>query len=129
MHVASGAAGGALAGSRGKAALVGAALHALGDAIPHQDFASRLFETLSGAAGVAALALVRGPFDPTTIGAVASSAPDLEHVVRLPRPGGRKLFPSHRVEGWHRAGGVSASTQLLLAGVLLGAVLATRARP
>lgn len=126
MHVASGAAAGALLGSRGKAVVAGAVLHALCDRIPHQDIASRRFELRSGAAGIAALALVRGPLDPATVGAVASSAPDLEHVLRLPRPGGRKLFPSHRVVGWHRAGGVSASAQLLLAGVLLGLVLRRR---
>jgi hypothetical protein len=55
---------------------------------------------------------------------VASSIPDVEHVFRLPRPGGRKLFPSHRVLGWHREGGVPASAQLLAAGLLLGFVLA-----
>ena len=128
LHVASGAAAGALVRSRGTAALVGAALHALGDRIPHQDIASHWFETVSGAAGLAAVAIVRGPFDPATVGAAASSAPDLEHVFPFPRPGGRKLFPSHRVSGWHRAGGISASAQLLLAGALLGAVLATRGR-
>jgi len=129
MHVATGAAAGAIVRSRGKAVLAGAVLHALCDRIPHQDIASRRFETGSGVAGVLALARVRGPFDPATVGAVASSAPDLEHVLRLPQPGGRKLFPSHRVPGWHRAGGISASAQLVLAGALLGAVLATRARP
>jgi hypothetical protein len=129
MHVASGAAAGALLGSRGKAVVAGAVLHALGDRIPHQDVASRWFETLSGGAALAAVAVVRGPLDPATLGAAASSAPDLEHVLPFPRPGGRKIFPSHRVRGWHRAGGISASAQLLLAGVLLGAVLATRARP
>src|SRR5947208_1204770 len=127
MHVATGAAAGALLRSRGKAVFVGAALHALGDRIPHQDVSSRAFETLSGVAGVGALALVRGPLDPATVGAVASSAPDLEHVLRFPRPGGRKLFPSHRVRGWHRAGGISAEMQLFLAGALLGVVLASRA--
>lgn len=126
MHVATGAVGGLLAGSRTGAALLGPVLHFVGDRIPHQDIASRRFEIASGVGGVLALALTRGPFDPTTVGAVASAAPDLEHVVRLPRPGGRKLFPSHRNPGWHTPGGVSATVQLLVAGVLLGAVLATR---
>ena len=129
MHVASGAAAGALLRSRRKAVLAGAVLHALCDRVPHQDIASQRFETLSGVAGVVALGLGRGPFDAATLGAVASSVPDLEHVIRFPQPGGRKIFPSHRVRGWHRAGGVSASVQLLLAGLLLGVVLATRARP
>jgi hypothetical protein len=126
MHVATGAVGGLLTGSRVGAALLGPVLHVVGDRIPHQDIASRPFEIASGVAGVLALAVVRGPIDPTTVGAVASAAPDLEHVLPLPRPGGRKLFPSHRKPGWHPSGGVSATVQLLVAGVLLGSVLATR---
>ena len=126
MHVATGAVGGLLTGSRTGAALLAPVLHFVGDRIPHQDIASRPFEIASGVGEVLALALMRGPFDPTTVGAVASAAPDLEHVLRLPRPGGRKLFPSHRNPGWHPPGGVSATVQLLVAGVLLGAVLATR---
>ena len=63
---------------------------------------------------------------PVTIGALASSAPDVEHVLRLPRPGGRKLFPSHRLHGWHRAGGVPAWAQLLAAGVIVGYLLGAR---
>jgi len=66
---------------------------------------------------------VRGPFDPAVSGALAASSPDLEHVLRLPRPGGRKLFPSHRLHGWHRSGGVPAPAQLLLAGFLIGLLL------
>jgi len=58
---------------------------------------------------------------------VAASAPDLEHVLHLPRPGGRKLFPSHRF-GWHRAGGLPAWAQVLAAGAILGAVLASPSR-
>jgi hypothetical protein len=94
--------------------------------VPHQDIASRRFEALSGIAAVLALAVARGPLDPAVVGAVAGSAPDLEHVLPLPRPGGRKLFPSHRVVGWHRAGGLTVAVQLAAAGVLLGALLRTR---
>ena len=83
------------------------------------DIASHRFEKWSGAAGLAALAVTRGPADPVTVGAAASAAPDLEHVLRLPRPGGRKLFPSHRIAGFHRPGGVPAGIQLLVAGFLL----------
>jgi hypothetical protein len=50
--------------------------------------------------------------------------PDVEHVIRLPRPGGRKLFPSHRVYGWHRSGGLPTSLQLVAAGTILGALAA-----
>jgi hypothetical protein len=128
MHVATGAVGGVLTGSPVAAAVLGPVLHFVGDRIPHEDIASRRFEVVSGVAGVLALAAVRGPFDPATIGAVTSAAPDVEHVLRLPRPGGRKLFPSHRIPGWHRRGGVSARVQLVVAGALLGAVLATGRR-
>jgi hypothetical protein len=123
MHIATGAAGGALVGSRLGAALLGPILHAVGDRIPHEDIDSRGFEVRCGVFGVLALAAVRGSTHPATIGAIAAAAPDIEHIVRLPRPGGRKLFPSHRVPGFHRPGGVSASLQLLVAGVLLGVVL------
>jgi hypothetical protein len=91
--------------------------------MPHQDIRDRRFEIGSGVAAVLLLAGVRGPLDPAVSGALAASCPDLEHVLRLPRPGGRKLFPSHRVRGWHRSGGVSASAQLLVAGFLIGLLL------
>jgi hypothetical protein len=126
LHVATGAAGGALAGSRLRAAALGLILHLLGDRVPHQDIQPRSFEIRSGVGALLLIVLARGPLDPATIGAVAASAPDLEHVFRFPRPGGRKLFPSHRVRGWHRSGGLPAWSQLLLAGVLLGLVVAWR---
>jgi hypothetical protein len=127
-HVASGAAAGAVAGSRGRAVAYGALLHVLSDAVPHWDIASRRFEFRSGVLMLAALALLRGPLDPAVLGAAASSAPDVEHVVRLPRPGGRKLFPSHRWHGWHRSGGVPAPVQLLAAGFLFGSLIASGSR-
>jgi hypothetical protein len=96
--------------------------------MPHEDIASESFELRCGAGGVLTLAALRGPFDPATIGAIASVAPDVEHVLRLPRPGGRKLFPSHRIPGFHRSGGISAEAQLLIAGALLGSVLAAGIR-
>jgi len=124
MHVATGAAAGSLARSRLVAAGAGAVLHFVGDRIPHEDVKSRRFEALCGVGGVLALAVARGPFHPATVGAVASAAPDVEHVLPLPRPGGRKLFPSHRIAGWHRPGGITAELQLLVAGALLGSVVA-----
>jgi hypothetical protein len=123
MHIATGAAGGAVVRSPIGAAFLGPVLHALGDRIPHEDIASRRFEVGCGILGVLALAAVRGPLDAATVGAVAAAAPDVEHVIRLPRPSGRKLFPSHRIPGFHRPGGVSAQVQLVLAGLLLGSVL------
>jgi hypothetical protein len=77
---------------------------------------------------LAALAALRGPLDPAVLGAAASSAPDAEHVVRFLRPGGRKLFPSHRWHGWHKSGGVPAWAQLLVSGFLFGLVVASRPR-
>ncbi len=124
LHVASGAAVGALAPSRRSALLLGALTHFLGDRVPHEDIHDERFELVSGVAALAALAARRGPFDATVLGAVGGSAPDIEHIVTLPRPGGRKLFPSHRIRGWHRSGGLPDWAQLFAAGVLLGLLLA-----
>jgi hypothetical protein len=123
LHVATGAAAGALAGSRGAALALGPLAHLAGDRMPHEDIRDRRFEIGSGVAAVLLLAAARGPFDAAVTGALAASLPDVEHVFRFPRPGGRKLFPSHRLHGWHRTGGMSASAQLLLAGFLLGLLL------
>ena len=128
LHVATGAAGGALVRSPLAAAFVGPLLHFLGDRVPHEDIDSHRFELQCGVLGVLALAIVRGPLDSATVGAATAAAPDIEHVIRLPRPGGRKLFPSHRIPGWHRPGGLSVEVQLLAAGILLGSVLASRRR-
>ena len=124
LHVATGAAAGAASRSRLAALLLGPILHLAGDRLPHQDFRSRHFEIASGVAGVLLLAGRRGPLDPATLGAAASSAPDLEHVFPSLRPGGRKLF--HDRLGWHRAGRFSAYLQLLVAVGILGALLAPR---
>ena len=122
LHVASGALAGALAGSRTGARALGPLAHLLGDRMPHHDIHSRPFEIASGIAALLFLATRRGPLDPAVLGAVAASVPDVEHVVRFPRPGGRKLFPSHRFHGWHRPGGVPTWAQLLAAGAILGAL-------
>ena len=118
LHVATGAAAGALVRSRRRALLIGPFLHVLEDRVPHQDIASRRFEIESGAACLLLLALRRGPFDPATLGGVAASAPDLEHVLPWLRPRGKKLF--HGRHGWHRSGRFSAAAQLVLAGAILG---------
>ena len=126
LHVATGAAGGALVRSRLGSLPLGMLLHIAGDRMPHGDIPDRRFEVGSGIAAVLLLAAVRGPLDPAVTGALAASAPDLEHLFRLPRPGGRKLFPSHRLHGWHRSGGLPAPIQLLVAGFLLGLLLRRR---
>jgi hypothetical protein len=128
LHVASGAAVGAVAGSRRAAVGLGLLAHLVGDRIPHRDIPSRRFELRSGVALLLLVALRRGVLHPATVGAAAASAPDIEHVLRLPRPGGRKLFPSHRFHGWHRPGGLPAGLQLLVAGALAGGVIASRRR-
>lgn len=127
MHVAAGAAAGALAGSRGRAIAVGLALHGVQDAIPHVDIPSRRFETASGVTLLAVLAVRRGLFDPATLGGAACAAPDLEHVLPFPRPGGRELYPSHRREGWHQEGGFPVWAQLAAAGVIVALLVRGRA--
>jgi hypothetical protein len=121
FHVASGAAAGALTGSRLGAVLLGPPIHLVEDRVPHQDIASRRFEIVSGLACVGLLAARRGPLDPATLGGLAASAPDLEHIFPSLRPGGRKLFHGRR--GWHRSGKFPAHVQLLLAGALVGYLL------
>jgi hypothetical protein len=120
LHVATGAAAGALAGSRKTAVALGPLLHLAADLVPHQDIRSHRFEVTTASAALLALAALRGPFDPATLGGAAAAAPDIEHVVRLPRPGGRKLFPTHRGAGKHTPLGLPTWIQLLAAGALLG---------
>jgi hypothetical protein len=124
LHVASGGAAGSLTGSRAAALLLGPPLHLVADRIPHQDIADRRFEIASGTICLGLLAARRGPFDPATLGAAGSSAPDLEHIIRWLRPRGKKLF--HRRHGGRHFGGVPASVQLLFAGVILGFLLGPR---
>jgi hypothetical protein len=124
LHVATGAAAGAASGSRLSAIVIGPLLHLAGDRLPHRDIGSRRFEIASGLACLALLAARRGLLDPATLGAAASSAPDLEHVVPFLRPRGSKLF--HGRHGWHRTGRFPSDLQLLLAGAIVGALIAPR---
>ena len=121
LHVATGATVGAAVRSRTAAALLGIPLHLAGDRVPHRDIHNRRFEVGSGLVLVGLLALRRGITDASTIGALAACSPDVEHIMRLPRPGGSKLFHGRR--GWHRSGGLSTRTQLLVAGLLVGSLL------
>jgi hypothetical protein len=122
LHAATGATAGAAVRSPVAAGLLGLPLHLAGDRVPHHDLHNRRFEVASGIGLVCLLALRRGLTDAATIGALAACAPDVEHIIRLPRPGGSKLFHGRR--GWHRSGGLSTRTQLLLAGFLIGRLVA-----
>jgi hypothetical protein len=124
LHVASGAAAGALARSRSSMLLLGPVLHLAGDRLPHQSIPNRRFEIASGLASVALLALRRGPFDPATVGALAASAPDLEHLFPWLRPGGKELFHGNR-DGLPSSG-FPAHLQLVLAAAVLAALVVSR---
>lgn len=121
LHVAVGGAAGAVVRSRRLALLLGPALHVAGDRVPHEDIPDRSFEIGSGLFALGLLAARRGLLDPAVLGAATCAAPDLEHVLPWVRPGGRKLF--HRGGGRHGAG-ISAEAQLLVAGTIVGLLLA-----
>lgn len=124
LHVATGAATGALARSRPLALLLGPLVHLAGDRVPHDDIHNLGFEVGSGLAALALLAARRGVLDPAVLCGAAAAAPDLEHVLPCLRPRGRKLF--------HREGnvdsGISTSIQLLAAGAILGYLVGRRSR-
>ena len=122
LHVATGGALGALVRSRSLALLLGPVLHVAGDRVPHEDIPDRSFEIGSGLVALGLLAARRGPLDPAVLGGAAAAMPDLEHIVPWLRPGGEKVF--HR-GGRHRPG-ISAETQLVLAGAVVGGLLARR---
>lgn len=122
LHVAIGAAAGALVRSRPAALLLGPALHIAADRFRHEDIPDLSFEIGSGLATLAVLAARRGPLDAAVLGGAASAAPDLEHVLPWLRPGGRKLFHW----GSQQGGGISTDAQLLLAGATVGYLLGRR---
>jgi hypothetical protein len=122
LHVATGAALGAAVRSRPLALLLGPALHVAGDRVPHEEIPDRGFEIGTGLAALGLLAARRGLLDPAVLGGAAASMPDLEHLVPWLRPGG-KIF--HRGGGRHGVG-IPAETQLLVAGALVGLLLARR---
>jgi hypothetical protein len=118
MHAATGATMGAAVRSRVAASLLGIPLHVAADRVPHRDIRSRRFDVATGALVVAVIASRHGPTSAATIGAVATCAPDLEHLARPHRS--RKLF---HPRGWHRSGRLSTPVQLIMAGLLTGRLL------
>lgn len=123
LHVALGGAAGALVRSRPLALLLGPALHVAGDRVPHEDIPDDSFELGSGLVALGVLAARRGVFDPAVLGGAACAMPDLEHIVPWLRPRGEMLF--HRGSGRHGSG-VSAEAQLVVAGAVMGLLLARR---
>jgi hypothetical protein len=113
MHVATGAAAGAIVRSRLAAIALGPALHLAGDYVPHRDFDNQTVDLGTGVTGAVLLALRHGPTHPVTLGALGAAAPDLEHLFPILRPGGAKLFHGRR--GWHRSGRLSAGIQVYVA--------------
>lgn len=128
MHVATGGLAGAATGSRRRAAALGPLLHFACDVVPHEDFPSRTFETTSGVVALLLLARSRG-IDAVTVGAAAAAAPDLEHILPLPRPRGRALFPSHRWESPSHLRGIPARLQLAAAVVIVARLCRGRRVP
>jgi len=123
MHVATGGVVGALVRSRPLALLLGPPLHLAGDRVPHEDIPDRSFEIGSGLVALGLLAARRGPLDPAVLGGAAAAMPDLEHLVPWLRLRREKVF--HRGRGRHGVG-ISAEAQLLIAGGLVGLLLARR---
>lgn len=123
LHVALGGAAGALVRSRPLSLLLGPPLHMAGDRVPHEDIPDRSFELGSGLVALGLLAARRGPFDPAVLGGAASAMPDLEHLAPWLRVRGKTLF--HRGRGRHGVG-ISVEAQLLLAGAVIGILLARR---
>jgi hypothetical protein len=114
---------GSLVRSRPLALLLGPALHLAGDRVPHEDIPDRSFEIGSGLVSLGLLAVRCGPLDPAVLGAATTALPDLEHVLPVPRLRGKKLF--HRGGGRHGVG-ISVEAQLVLAGAIVGGLLARR---
>jgi hypothetical protein len=123
LHVAIGAAAGALVRSRPLALLLGPPLHVAGDRVPHEDIPDRSFEIGSGLLALGLLAARRGPFDVAVLGGAAASMPDLEHVLPWLRPRGELLF--HGGRGRHGTG-ITVEAQRVLAGAMVGWLLAGR---
>ena len=117
LHVATGAAAGALLRSRSAAFVVGPLLHVVGDRMPHHDIGWRKFEVWTCIGGIVALGIARGPLDPATVGGFASRTPS----TLIRRPGGSSSRPRHArlAPAGHRV-----RVEVLAAGPILGGLVA-----
>jgi hypothetical protein len=118
LHVATGAATGALMRSRIAALAMGPLLHVASDRVPHRHPSHPSLDYLTGLLAVGALAARRGVSDAATVGAFAAVVPDLEHLIPALRPRGMKVFHRRR-GGDRRSTGLSPGAQMILAGVIL----------
>jgi hypothetical protein len=123
FHAASGAAAGAVTGSRLIGAAVGPLLHVIADQVPHEHPRHESWEYAGGLLVMGVLVRRRGLSDPATIGAAAAVLPDFEHLI--PRALRRNRKPLHPRTFWNGRGGrrVSVGTQLLLSTLLVLPVL------
>lgn len=115
-------------GGRRRCAALGRPPRLLGDVFPRGGTGSRWFEAASGVVTLLAFAPPSVPLDPVTIGAASAAAPDVEHVLSLPRPGGGPLFPTHRWKRLHHAGRRPGAAQFVLAYLLLAGLLTDAGR-
>jgi len=110
LHVATGAATGALTRSRLAAVALVPPVHLASDRVPHRH-PHWVCDLMLGGAGLANVATRRGLSDPTTIGALAAVASDLKHVLPPRRQG--------RLRRRRKQRGLPVSAQLALAAALL----------
>ena len=92
LHVATGAATGALTRSRIAAVAIGPVLHVASDRVPHRHLRHASVDYLTGLLALAALVRRRGGSDAATLGALAAVMPDAEHLVPGLRPRGARVF-------------------------------------
>lgn len=127
-HVATGALAGRGRAGTLDALVAGLATHAAIDVIPHGEVHDQLFELVSGAAGVLALAARHGWRSPITIGAIGAIIPDMEHLPQAVGIHQRAVFPTHRyarTHGWeHKPLAIPAWLQAVLGGAVIGALAA-----
>lgn len=125
VHALTGAVLGGLCRRRSHAFALGAASHLVADALPHRDLEVPVEGALM-AAGLTAVALLRGADSPEFAGALGAVAPDAENLLAriFSIPDEKLLVPSHRC--YHGRKIESLHSQVALAAVCL-AVLAAPA--